>query len=251
MWLFGGAEMRTKRLFDIVVSALSLLLLSPVLGFVALLVKLDSAEPCIYRGRRVGKDGQVFLMFKFRTMVERWGDPGARITAGDDPRITRLGRVLRRTKLNELPQLVNVLRGEMSLVGPRPEDPEYVALYTLEQRKVLSVRPGITSPACIAYRDEESMLSQATLEEMYVDVVMPHKLRIDLQYVEHRSFLVDLGILFWTLAAVLPLGEHWFPQAIGILSSRLGRFVHLVPPQTAPNVMATDNVRSLMPMPRT
>jgi lipopolysaccharide/colanic/teichoic acid biosynthesis glycosyltransferase len=233
--------MWTKRLFDIVVSVLCLIVLSPFLAVVALLVKLESSEPCIYRGCRVGKDGQLFHMYKLRTMVERPGDLGLRITAGDDPRITRLGRVLRRTKVNELPQLVNVLRGEMSLVGPRPEDPEYVALYTPEQRKVLSVRPGITSPACIAYRDEECMLNQATLGEVYVDVIMPDKLRIDLQYCEHQSFLFDLGVLSCTFGALLPLGNRWLPDTSSMLFSRLGAFDHLVLPQTDPNVAASGS----------
>jgi len=232
--------MRVKRLFDVVVCVLGLLLLSPLLIVIALLVKLDSPEPFLYKSLRVGKDGQLFFMYKFRTMVERPGDPSPRITARDDPRVTRLGRVLRKTKLNELPQFINVLLGHMSLVGPRPEDPHYAALYTAEQQQVLSVRPGITSPASIIYRHEESLLSQATLEEVYVNVIVPDKLRMDLQYVKHQSFLVDLNILLWTFWALLPLRGHSIPEASEILFSPIGRLVRVVPVDVDSSVSASS-----------
>lgn len=220
--------MRLKRLFDLVMSALGLLLLSPLLAVIALLVKLDGPGSCLYKGLRVGKDGQLFFMYKFRTMVKGPANPGPRITCRDDPRVTRLGRVLRKRKLNELPQLINVLRGEMSLVGPRPEDPHYVALLTPEQRRVLSVRPGVTSPASILYRDEESMLTLATLEEMYVSVIMPHKLEIDLQYIENQSFFIDLNILLWTFSALVPLSGRSVPDATAIMFSPIGRLFRSV-----------------------
>lgn len=193
-----------KRSFDILVSLTGLILLSPLFFLVGLLIKLDSHGPVFYRGKRIGKDGKPFDMFKFRTMKDVPVDIGPRVTAQDDPRVTRLGRILRHTKLNEFPQLINVLKGEMSLVGPRPEDPEYVAYYTSEQRKVLSVPPGITSVASIVYRDEESMLNQGSLEETYVAVIMPHKLELDLAYLNHYSFLVDLDIIFRTILVLFP-----------------------------------------------
>jgi len=232
--------MRRKRLFDVVVSALGLLLLSPLLTVIALLVKLDGPGPCLYKGLRAGKDGQLFFMYKFRTMLERPANPGPRITARDDPRVTPLGRVLRKTKLNELPQLINVLRGEMSLVGPRPEDPYYVRLFTPEQRRVLSARPGITSPASIIYRHEESMLSQATLEEVYLNVIMPDKLRMDLQYVKHQSFLVDLNIIFWTFLALLPRSGHLIPEASDILFRPIGPLFRSVPVDVDSSVSASS-----------
>lgn len=224
--------MRMKRLFDVVLSALGLLFLSPLFMVIALLVKIDSPGPCLYKGLRVGKDGRLFFMYKFRTMVERPGDPSPRITARDDPRVTRLGRVLRNAKLNELPQLINVLLGDMSFVGPRPEDPHYAALYTSEQQGLLSVRPGITSPASIIYRHEESMLSQDTLEEVYTTVIMPDKLRMDLQYIEHQSVLVDLNILLWTFWALLPSSGHEVPEVSKILFSPIGRLFHVLPVET-------------------
>jgi hypothetical protein len=152
-------------------------------------------------------------------------DTGPRVTACDDPRITRLGHILRDTKLNEFPQFLNVLKGEMSLVGPRPEDPKYVALYTPEQRRVLSVTPGITSVASILYRNEEEMMCQDTLEETYVNVIMPHKLGLDLEYVDHRSFLVDLDILLRTVLALPPLFARAAPDVEELLFGPVQSFV--------------------------
>ena len=151
---------------------------------------------------RVGKDARPFRIYKFRTMVvdAAWRGPG--ITTDADSRITRSGRLLRKTKLDELPQLINVVKGEMSLVGPRPEDPAYVALYTPEQRKVLSVCPGITSPASLHYRHEESLLTGADWETLYCTQVLPDKLAIDLAYLERRTLTSDLKILLQTVAAV-------------------------------------------------
>src|SRR5207244_4623101 len=143
-----------KRAFDLAVATIGLVVLLPVMLVVALLVKLDSKGPILYRADRVGRYGREFRLYKFRTMIEGAHKHGPAITARDDPRITRLGRILRTSRIDELPQLVNVIRGDMSLVGPRPEDPTYVAFYTPEQSRLLSVRPGITSPASVAYRNE-------------------------------------------------------------------------------------------------
>jgi len=192
-----------KRALDLVISIPGLLLLSPLLLILALWVKLDSRGPVLYRGKRVGKDGRPFHMYKFRTMVLGAEKRGPAVTYRDDPRITRAGRFLRRTKLDELPQLLNVLRGEMSLVGPRPEDPSYVGFYTPEQRLVLSVKPGITGPTQLEYRDEASMLQGEGVDEEYVSRLMPEKLKLDLEYVHTRSLLLDLKVLWRTATTLL------------------------------------------------
>ena len=190
-----------KRLLDVVAAGAGLIVTSPILAASAIAVKLDSPGPAIYKGKRVGKDGREFRILKMRTMRVDPSGPG--VTAGDDPRITRVGRFLRRTKIDELPQLWNVLRGDMSLVGPRPEDPKYVARYTAEQRGVLSVRPGITGPTALAFIDEEELLRGSDPETTYVERVMPRKLAVDLDYVRSRTFGGDLRILGQTAGAVL------------------------------------------------
>src|SRR5438309_745333 len=190
-----------KRIFDVAVSAVALVGTSPIVLAAALAVKLESPGPAFYAGTRVGRGGRPFRILKLRTMQARHGGPS--VTAGDDPRITRVGRVLRRSKLDELPQLLNVLRGEMSLVGPRPEDPRYVAHYTPDQREVLAVRPGMTGPTVLAFIDEEELLRGGDAESVYLAEVMPGKLAIDLKYVRHASFGGDLMILGRTALAVL------------------------------------------------
>jgi lipopolysaccharide/colanic/teichoic acid biosynthesis glycosyltransferase len=196
-----------KRALDLVITILGLLLLCPLLLVLALWIKLDSRGPVLYRGKRVGQDGRPFLMYKFRTMVLGAVSQGPAVTYRDDPRVTPAGRFLRRTKLDELPQLFNVLRGEMSLVGPRPEDPSYVAFYTPEQRLALSVKPGITGPTQLEYRDEASLLQGEGVDEEYVTRLMPEKLKLDLQYVHTRSLLLDLKIL-WRTATTLLLRDR-------------------------------------------
>ncbi len=191
-----------KRLFDVTVSAFGLIVLSPLLLVLALLVWRSSPGGIFYRAPRVGLNGVPFRLFKFRSMVANAARIGPAVTGAGDARITPIGRFLRRTKLDELPQLFNVLRGEMSLVGPRPEDPRYAALYTPEQRRVLSVRPGITSPASIAYRSEEALLTGDDWETDYIQHVLPAKLAIDLQYVERASLLYDLTLIFRTLISL-------------------------------------------------
>jgi len=196
-----------KRILDVVVSGLGLALLSPLMLALAICIKLDSTGPVLYRGRRVGKDGEPFQMYKFRTMVVEADRIGPAVTYREDPRITRAGSFLRRTKLDELPQLINVLKGEMSLVGPRPEDPSYVAHYTAEQREVLRVKPGITGATQLEYRDEASMLEARTADAHYLSEIMPEKLELDLLYVYNRSLAVDFKIL-WQTAVTLIFGDR-------------------------------------------
>lgn len=187
-----------KRLFDLVFSTFGLVLLSPLLLAIAVWIKLDSPGPVFFRQERVGRYGVPFRIHKFRTMVH--GGQGALITVGADRRITRAGAFLRRAKLDELPQLFDVLKGDMSLVGPRPEVPRYVALYPVSLRdKVLSVRPGITDVASLEYRNESERLAQAAdPEREYVNVVMPAKLQLAVQYVDQASLAFDLQLILRT-----------------------------------------------------
>lgn len=192
-----------KRGFDIVASAMGLFLLSPLLVIIAAIIRLTSPGPILYRARRVGRYGREFTLYKFRSMVADADKHGPGITAADDPRITLIGKLLRRTKLDELPQLFNVLRGDMSLVGPRPEDPRYVALYTPEQRNVLDVRPGITSLASLRYRDEEALLTDKDWEQQYIEQVLPTKLAIELEYTENATLWRDIVIILQTLWSIV------------------------------------------------
>jgi lipopolysaccharide/colanic/teichoic acid biosynthesis glycosyltransferase len=191
-----------KRLFDLICSALGLLLLSPLLLAAAVWIKLDSPGPALFRQTRVGRFGVPFTIHKFRTMrVEQ----GAAITVGADPRITRAGGWLRNTKLDELPQLWDVLRGAMSLVGPRPELPRYVDTYPAGLRqRVLAVRPGITDPASLAFSNESDLLAQAAdPDREYREVVLPAKLKLSAAYAAHASLATDLKLIFVTLARVV------------------------------------------------
>lgn len=190
-------------MLDFIAALLGLIVLFPLFVVTVLLIKWDSRGPMFYRGLRVGKAGQPFRIFKFRTMTVDAAARGPGITTGDDPRVTHVGRVLRRMKIDELPQLLNVLKGEMSLVGPRPEDPRYVAHYTPTQRQLLSVLPGITSPASLKYRHEETLLSGAAWERSYLDRILPGKLELDLEYIRRRTFLTDLELIARTAATLL------------------------------------------------
>lgn len=193
-----------KRGFDIAASAAALIALAPLLLALALLVALGSPGGAFFRQVRVGRGGREFLLLKFRSMRPGSEALGQLTVGGHDPRITRIGRFLRRTKLDELPQLWNVLTGRMSIVGPRPEVPRYVALYTPEQREVLRVRPGLTSLASLAWIDEsEALARSADPERAYVEEVMPAKLALDLRYVRERTFLLDLRIIARTALRVL------------------------------------------------
>ncbi|MBT9501924.1 MAG: sugar transferase [Burkholderiaceae bacterium] len=193
-----------KRLFDILLSALGLLLLSPVLLAMAVWVKLDSPGPALFKQQRIGRHGRPFAIHKFRTMRVDAPSRGPQITIGADPRITRSGATLRRYKLDELPQLWDVLRGAMSLVGPRPEVARYVALYPDDMRQlILSVRPGITDLASIEYRDESTVLANSSdPERSYVEEVMPAKLALAAQYVRTQSLAGDLRLILRTISAV-------------------------------------------------
>jgi lipopolysaccharide/colanic/teichoic acid biosynthesis glycosyltransferase len=194
----------SKRLFDLLGALAGLLLLAPVGLLIALAVKLDSPGPVFFRQSRVGRHGKLFLIHKFRTMRDA-PEPGLPLTAPDDPRVTRVGRWLRDTKLDELAQLIDVLRGDMSLVGPRPEVPRYVALYPAALRdKILSVRPGITDPASLAYRDESRQLGRSSdPEHTYIHTVMPAKLQLAAQYVDQANLWLDLRLILSTLKTVV------------------------------------------------
>lgn len=195
-----------KRLFDILASFIGLLLLLPVFLWLGWLVRRDSPGPVFFRGERLGRHGKLFKILKFRTMHEEAASyAGPRITAAGDARVTPVGKWLRDTKLNELPQLWNVLKGEMSLVGPRPEDPQIARSWPREfAAEVLSVRPGITSPASVLYRDEELRLHSGDPMQKYLRDIQPSKLRLDQLYVRNRTFWTDLDILFWTLLVYVP-----------------------------------------------
>ena len=191
------------RLVDLISSSLGIVLLSPLFIVISLLIKISSPGPVFYRGLRVGKNGEPFRLNKFRTMVAGadWNGPG--ITAAGDSRITSVGRWLRDYKIDELLQLINVFKGDMALVGPRPEDPRYVELYTEEQRKVLRVKPGITSLASLRYRSEETVLVGPKWEQTYLKKVLPDKLAIELQYLETRTIWKDLAIILETIFSAI------------------------------------------------
>ena len=191
-----------KRLFDVVAAAVGLLLLSPLFLVVALLIKLDSPGPVFYRGWRIGEGGLRFRMIKFRTMVRDAEALGPVVTAGDDVRVTNAGRLLRQTKLDELPQLLNVVAGTMSIVGPRPEDPTFVAHYSPEEKKILELRPGITSPASLVYRREEALLRGANWQKTYLQVILPRKLAIEREYAARRTLFSDLALIARTVFAL-------------------------------------------------
>jgi len=197
--------MTPKRLFDLFFTAAGVIALAPLAVFIAVWIKLDSAGPVFFRQERVGRSGRIFRIFKFRTMCLDAEAKGRQLTVGADPRITRSGLFLRRYKLDELPQLLNVLRGEMSLVGPRPEVPRYVSLYPDHVRiVVLSVQPGITDYASIEYRDENAILGRAAdPDRAYVEEILPVKLRYYERYVAERSLWIDLKLIFVTLFAIL------------------------------------------------
>ncbi len=220
-----------KRGFDLWVSISGLVVLWPVFLLIAVRIKANLPGPVFYKGSRSGKGGKFFNILKFRTMYEQPESyNGPRVTAKDDTRVTRFGRFLRDTKLNELPQLWNVLVGEMSLVGPRPEDPQIARGWPKPAyQEVLSVRPGITSPASVLYRNEESLLNAGQAMDTYLEAILPGKLRLDQLYVRHRSFLLDLDVLFWTFLILLPrLGAYAPPEESlfwGPLSRLVRRYV--------------------------
>lgn len=189
-----------KRLFDIVCSFLGLVFLSWLFMIVALWVGLSSKGGVFYRQRRVGRFGKDFTLWKFRSMRVNSDTKGLLTVGGRDSRITKAGVFIRKYKLDELPQLFNVLKGDMCFVGPRPEVRKYVDLYTEEQMRVLSVRPGITSPASIKYRNENDILARENdPEKYYIDVIMQDKLAIELDYIDHQSMITDIKLIFQTI----------------------------------------------------
>lgn len=191
-----------KRCFEVALSLLGLGILFPVLILIGLIIRLTSRGPIFYASSRVGLNGKLFKMIKFRSMVTGADQMGPLVTAGDDPRVTRIGRFIRHTKLDELPTLWNVLKGDMSLVGPRPENPKSAALYNEEQRQIWRVRPGITSLATVKYRNEEALLAGAEdLDEKYFEI-MQDKLRLELEYIQHQSLWLDITIVLRTLSAI-------------------------------------------------
>ncbi len=221
----------TKRAFDIIVALFGLILLLPVLILIAVLIKRDSPGPIFYWGPRIGRNGRVFKMLKFRTMYETAGSyKGPRVTCKEDDRITRFGKWLRDTKLNELPQFWNVVIGDMSLVGPRPEDPSISKTWPREiARELLSVRPGITSPASITYRDEESMLHAGDVMRKYLHELSPDKMRLDQLYVRYRSLWLDIDVIFWTAFLLIPKIRAYSPPEqllfVGPISRLIQRYV--------------------------
>ncbi len=193
-----------KRLFDIVASGLGLVALSPLFAVLAVWIKMDSPGPVFYRQVRVGRGNRDFRLFKFRSMRPDSDKAGLITVGGHDPRVTRSGYYIRKYKLDEFPQLINVLKGDMSLVGPRPEVRRYVDMYTPEQLRVLSVRPGMTSLASIRYRNENDILAAAEdPERAYIEQVMPDKIAIDLEYVEHAGLLADIRLIFRTFKEII------------------------------------------------
>ncbi|MBI2953552.1 MAG: sugar transferase [Chloroflexi bacterium] len=202
-----------KRTFDVSVAVFFLIVFSPLFLLIAALIKLDSRGPVFHRASRAGRGGAPFTMYKFRTMVVDAARFGPGLTRKGDPRVTRVGRWLRKFKIDEVPQLINVLKGEMSMVGPRPEDPRYVAYYTPAQRQVLGVRPGMASPAAVRYRHEEEVLAVGgDLEDVYLTAVLPNKLWMDVEYIMLRSFWGDILVLLQVAIALFsrsaPRGLH-------------------------------------------
>jgi lipopolysaccharide/colanic/teichoic acid biosynthesis glycosyltransferase len=191
-----------KRMLDIVVAGVGLLLLAPLFGAVALMIKLDSPGAVFFKQKRIGKCFHPFWIYKFRTMSE--GAPGALLTVGADPRITRVGNFLRRSKIDELPQLINILKGEMTLVGPRPEVPRYVEAFHRDYQEILAVRPGLTDLASLKYRDEARLLGQSGRpEEEYLQRVLPDKIRLGKEYIRRSSLLFDLNLIVKTVVKVI------------------------------------------------
>jgi len=198
-----------KRLFDVVASAIGLLVLWPVFLVIAALIKLEDGGPVFYRQERIGYKGRPFKIWKFRTMVVNADKLGKPLTVGRDPRITRVGYWLRKFKLDELPQLLNVLLGEMSLVGPRPEVPQYVALYTPEQRRVLDLVPGITDPASIKFANEAELLAEASdPEKFYIEYIMPTKIRLNMEYASHATLWSDILVILKPLVRIVRWGTR-------------------------------------------
>lgn len=192
-----------KRIFDIVASLGGLIILSPMLIIVAICIKLDSKGPVFFKQKRVGKNKKIFEIYKFRTMVTDAEKLGKQITVGNDSRITRVGKFIRKCKLDEFPQLINVVKGEMSLVGPRPEVPRYVELYDEYEEQILLVKPGITDYASIEFRNENEILGNSSNpEETYIEEIMPTKIELNMKYIRNISILEDIKIITRTIYVI-------------------------------------------------
>jgi lipopolysaccharide/colanic/teichoic acid biosynthesis glycosyltransferase len=193
-----------KRFFDVVVAAGALVFLLPLVVVAAVLIKLDSPGPIFFKQERIGMRFRPFQILKFRTMVQNSLTSGRSITVGDDPRITRVGWFLRKTKIDELPQLINVLKGEMTFVGPRPEVPQYVVMFRRDYEEILKMRPGITDLASIKYRDEAAFLGQSENPDVeYVTRVLPDKIKLGKEYIRRSSFFFDLMLIFKTVLKLI------------------------------------------------
>ena len=193
-----------KRIFDLIFSMIALLILLPAFILISILIKMNDRGPVFYRGVRVGRYGKLFRIYKFRTMIVNAEKVGGPSTPDGDPRITRVGKLLRKYKLDELPQIINVIKGEMSLVGPRPEVPKYVEMFTEEEKRILQVRPGITDWASLWNPDEGAILKNSKdPEKKYVEEIRPKKLKLQLYYVNNRSFFIDIKIIFLTILSVI------------------------------------------------
>jgi lipopolysaccharide/colanic/teichoic acid biosynthesis glycosyltransferase len=202
-----------KRTFDILVAAIGLVLFAPLFLLIAILIKLDSKGPSFFRQERIGRNFRAFEIYKFRTMVQKASQLGTPITYGNDSRITPAGRLLRKAKLDELPQLINVLKGDMSFVGPRPEVPQYVELFRRDYMEILTVRPGITDLASLKYQDEAALLGKAeNPEEEYVSRVLPDKIRLAKDYLKHSSLFFDVAVIVKTLFQIVRTSNVSFDQ---------------------------------------
>jgi lipopolysaccharide/colanic/teichoic acid biosynthesis glycosyltransferase len=203
----SGRGDRFTRAFDLLLSMLGIVVLAPMFLAIAAAIRAETRGPVFFRQERAGRGGVPFRIWKFRSMVDRAEVGGPALTVAGDPRITRVGHVLRTTKLDELPQLFNVVAGDMSLVGPRPEHPRYVECYTPAQRRVLSVRPGLTSAASLAFHDESALLTDAEWERIYTGEILPKKLAIELDYLATRTLMGDLAVIARTTVLFFRLAQ--------------------------------------------
>ncbi len=189
-----------KRIFDFISSFIGLILLSPLFIIVALLIKAEDKGSVFFRQERVGQNGKTFKIYKFRTMVENAEKLGAQVTKEDDPRITKIGRILRKYKIDELPQLINVIKGDMSLVGPRPEVEKYVEIFKEDYKEILKVKPGITDYASLEYKDENKLLKGSkNPEKIYIEKILPEKIKYYKRYIKDISFITDIKLIFKTI----------------------------------------------------
>lgn len=192
-----------KRLLDILLILVAIPFLLPLLVMIPVAIKLDSRGPILFKAKRIGRKGKAFTMLKFRSMTVSQEECSHRITVFNDSRVTMVGRLLRKFKLDELPQLLNVLRGQMSIVGPRPEDPRYVDMYDREQKRILNYLPGLTSKSSVIFKAEEELLNTDDFERVYIERIMPEKIRIDVEFFENATLLREIGLIINTVFSLL------------------------------------------------